>query len=217
MAEQFQARSAWFNTIARGYAGWLTCDPQFCQERDKALGENLRVVSLIPDAFADASGDALPKHASDFLVRWRLIGMAGPRLPIPMRPMLGGQFPLSIVKQLMAAGEIFNLPDTFPIPSRDELRELLDEAVRSERPDHLGEWMKITGKNNPAKNRIDRFSRVFELHHYWQLLQVRHQPYLRGRLTKLRFVLAQYLGASEDSIRADLGLIRRLGKKRRAE
>jgi hypothetical protein len=190
----------------------LLCSPQFRRERDEILGDDLRVVSLVPDEFIDAAGAALPVQVQDFLVRWRLLGMAGSRLPVPMRPMLGGQFPMSIIGQLMAVGGLFNLPDTFPIPSRDELREILNDAVRSDRPDHLGEWMQITGKQNPAKNKIDRFARLFELQHYWEALLERHRPALKRQTAKLQGAVATFLQTSEDSVRYDIRFLQtRLG------
>jgi hypothetical protein len=204
----FDKRSTWYNTVARGYAGWLNCNRDFLRERDLALPETLSVVSLRPDSFADASGNGLPANIIDFLIRWRLLGMAGPRLPVPMRPMLSGQFPMSIVPQLMAAGGLFNLPDTFPVPSRDELREMLEDAVRAEKPEHLDEWMKIAAKNNPAKNRITYYARLFELHHYWELLQQRHENSLDRQVAKLRCVLAEYLGISTDSVKSYLRFLR---------
>jgi hypothetical protein len=148
------------------------------------------VVSLVPEVFADVAGERLPEEVRAFLVRWRLMGMAGPRLPIPMMPLLGGTFPLSIMEQLLATGGVFSVPDTYPIPSRDELRSLLEDAIRPSRPEHLNEWMQITRKNNPAKNQIERYSRLLELQHYWELLHERHADRLTGQLTKLQTAFA---------------------------
>jgi hypothetical protein len=120
---------------------------------------------------------------------------------------------MSIIGQLMDAGGLFNLPDTFPIPSRDELREILESSVRTEKPEHLEEWTQITGKGNPAKNKIERFSRLFELRHYWEVIHERHGSRLYRNLNGLQKVLAEYLKTSIDSIKRDLILLRaRLGK-----
>jgi hypothetical protein len=209
----FDKRSKWYNTIARGYAGWLISNPEFRQERATVLSAGSGVVSITPDLLADASDDDLPVSVRDFLVRWRLSGMAGQRLPIPMRPMLAGQFPLSILSQLMAAGGLFNLPDTYPIPSRDELRSMLEDAIRSEKPAHLQQWTKITSQRNAAKNQIERFARLFEVQHYWELLHERHGEHLQRQTSKLQSVLAAYLKTSEQSIKGDLRFLRsRLGQ-----
>ena len=67
-----------------------------------------------------------------FFVRWRLSGLAAaPYLPVPMQPLFGGELPLPILGQLLATRGLFFIPDTFPIPSRDQFRKLL-EGVRTE-------------------------------------------------------------------------------------
>lgn len=209
----FDGRLIWMNTIGRGYVGWLNSNSVFRRERDEVFADGPRVVSLTPDFNAEASGEALPQNVQDFLVRWRLLGMAGPRLPIPMRPMLGGSFPTSILRQLMAAGGLFNLPDIYPIPSRDLLRAMLEDAVRTAKPEHLGEWMKITQSNNLTKTSIARLSRVLEVQHYWELLFERHEAGMAGQITRLHDALADFLNTTADNIKKDLQFLRRqLGK-----
>lgn len=206
-------RLTWMNTIARGYAGWLNSNPEFRRERDEVFAAGPRVVSLMPDSNVEASGDSLSQNAQEFLVRWRLLGMAGIRLPNPMRPMLSGNFPTSILRQLMAAGGLFNLPDIYPIPSRDTLRAILEEAVRAARPEHLNEWMKITQSNNLTKTPIARLSRVLEVQHYWELLFERHKAHLTGQVIRLHEALAAFLNTTADNIKKDLQFLRRqLGK-----
>ncbi|WP_254509346.1 hypothetical protein [Anatilimnocola floriformis] len=201
-------RSTWINTIARGYAGWLNTNAEFRRERDEVFASGPRVVSLMPDANSESSGDSLPKVAQEFLVRWRLLGMAGIRLPIPMRPMLSGDFPTSILRQLIAAGGVFNLPDIYPIPSRDALRSMLEEAVRDSKPEYLSEWMKITQSNNLTKAPIARFARLLEVQHYWELLFERHEAHVKGEITRLREAIADFLGTTDDSIKKDLQFLR---------
>jgi hypothetical protein len=206
-------RLIWMNTIARGYVGWLNSNAFFRRERDEIFAASPRVVSLTPDTNAEASGESLPQKVQDFLIRWRLLGMAGPRLPISMRPMLSGEFPTSILRQLMAAGGLFNLPDIYPIPSRDLLRAMLEEAVRTAKPEHLREWMKITQSNNLTKTSIARLSRELEVQHYWELLFERHEAGVAGQITRLHDALADFLSTTADNIKKDLQFLRRqLGK-----
>lgn len=206
-------RLMWMNTIGRGYAGWLNSNSVFRRERDEVFAAGPRVVSLTPDSNVEASGESLPQNVQDFLVRWRLLGMAGPRLPIPMQPLLGGNFPTSILRQLMAAGGVFNLPDIYPIPSRDLLRAMLEDAVRTAKPEHLREWMKITQSNNLTKTSIARLSRVLEVQHYWELLFERHEAGVAGQITWLHDALADFLSTTADSVKKDLQFLRRqLGK-----
>jgi hypothetical protein len=131
----------------------------------------------------------------DFFARWRLKGLAAPGLPIPLQPLMAGVLPAYIVRQLDDLGGIFFFPDTFPIPSRDELRWLLEDAIHgSDNPEHLSEWMQIVRASNLAKNKIGMYARVFKLQHYWRILQQRHAKALQRRTGKLKEVLASFLG-----------------------
>lgn len=207
--QQGSRRLQWSHNVARAYSGWLSSNLQFISERDALPNQELRTVSLMPNWDADASGERLPEPWSSFLVKWRLLGMAGPSLPVPMQPMLGGQFPLTIFSQLMAAGRVINLPDTYPIPSRDELREILEDAIReSKPPEHLQDWIEIVRNDNAAKNQIDRYSRLFEFRHYWEVLYLRLHGSLFRQQERLRRAMAVYFGVSEDTIKRDLQFLR---------
>lgn len=173
-----------FSEITCGYAGWLMTNPQFLAELDELLLRfrpqmqrwgtalvGLPIPSTQPagpfnptgeDGWADYDSGVL-----EFCVRWRLQGLAGPRIPVPMRPMMSGQFPLSIVKQLMRAGGVFNWPDTFPLYARDELRDLLASALMtSDSTEHLQGWRRITDSTNKSKNQINTFERHFRFQHF---------------------------------------------------
>jgi hypothetical protein len=217
-----------FSKIALGYAGWLLTTPAFLDEHDRLLARwkstiqhrtSFRGAALLPELGArqELEGcDDPPGFVEDvirFLIRWRLRKLSGPELPEPLMPMLAGQFPVSIVQQLLDAGGLFNIPDTFPIPSRDELRGILQEAVQSADDSHLTEWKKIVHAKNPAKNQIDRFARVRQLYCYWRCLHQRHSDCLYRKADALRRVFAAFLNASVRSIGSDLNLIaRRLGR-----
>src|SRR5262245_48256778 len=116
---------------------------------------------------------------------------------------------------MSSGGSSFYFPDIFPIPSREELRDILEEgADRTHAPDHLREWQELVRSNNPGKNTIGRYARLFELHHFWWALQERHPAALHRRTEKLQEAFAVFLGTSSDSIHKDLGLIAdRLGTK----
>ncbi len=204
LAKEYAKQRGWYNDMARGYAGWLTCQRSFCEERAGALANNLNVISLLPNKEADASGDELPGDARDFLVRWRLQSLAGPFLPVPLQPMLAGHFPLTMLRLMQDSGGLFFLPDTFPIPSRDELRKTLAEAVSTGANEHLKEWLAITASKNPAKNKITRFSRLLDVQRYWQILHDRHPQRMHGAIGKLQIALAKHLGVSQDSLKRDL-------------
>jgi hypothetical protein len=106
------------------------------------------------------------------------------------------------------------LPDTFPVPGRDRLRAMLEEAVRGGQPSaHLVEWSALVQSESKAKRAIDRFGRLFVLQHYIVVLLLRHPAAFRGQLGRLEKVLARYLlgdrPAGVDTIHKDLVFIRR--------
>lgn len=222
-------RTAYFSKIARGIAGWLLTNPQFLDEHDALLGRwrkqieararrrellLLAELGMVRSIASDISENGFDEDVVKFLVRWRLLKLAGPELPEPLRPMLAGLFPISIVQQLIDAGGLFNIPDTFPIPSRDELRGVLQDALRpDEDVGHLAEWHKIVQGQNLAKNQIDRYARVRQVYCFWRSLHQRHAKSLHRKVEPLRRVFAKYLHVSEQSIKSDLSLIAsRLGK-----
>ena len=211
-----------FSQISCGFAGWLMTNSRFLSELadlTSQYGEQMNrwgtaLVGLpIPSnqpvgRFNPTREKGWEKYDSavlEFCVRWRLQGLAGPRIPIPMRPMMSGQFPLSIVKQLMRAGGVFNWPDTYPVFARDELRDLLTHALNttSESVEHLAGWREIVHSKNKAKNKIPAFERQFQFQHFWRLLRERHPNSFRRRLHRVELAFAEYFGMDDSTIRLD--------------
>jgi hypothetical protein len=217
--------------IAEGYVGWLLTNPEFQTEHDELL---LRwqsqiqqyglefvgcTISTAPLASLPPTGMNEPGCAEfnsavrAFLVKWRLQQLTAPGLPHPMTPVMGGQFPLSILQQLMDSGGIFYLPDTFPIPSRDELRSMLVDALRSSETDHLVEWRRIIDAHNSSKTTIGRFARLFRVVLYWRAFWQRHGVNLNRCARRLQVGLAKYLKVNLSTLRGDFQFIeKRLGK-----
>jgi len=220
-----------FSDITCGYAGWLMTNPEFLSELD-ALNEQycepmhrwgtalvgLPIPSTQPEGLFNPTAEEGWKEYDaavlEFCVRWRLQGLAGPRIPVPMRPMMSGQFPLSIVEQLMRAGGLFNWPDTFPLFARDELRDLLADALRQAGTnEHLSGWQSIIDSSNRAKNQFGSFERRFRLQHFWRLLRQRHPAAFNRRLSRIELAFAPHLGVDESSIKRDRQEIqKRLGR-----
>lgn len=219
-----------FSEIACGYAGWLTTNPDYLSELDALLLEfghqmhrwgtamvGLPIPSSQPDGFFNPTGEAGWKEYDaavlEFCLRWRLRGLAGPRIPIPMQPMMAGSFPLSIIEQLMRAGGVFNWPDTFPLLARDELRHLMANVLQSSgSSEHLAGWRRIISLDNKAKNQIGALERHFQFQHFWRLLRERHPTAFERRLNRVERAFSQYFGVDETSIQLDRRKIRkRLG------
>lgn len=211
-----------FSQISCGYAGWLMTNPVFLLELEvlsTCYGDQMRrwgtaLVGLpIPSSqpagcFNPTDQEGWNEYDSavlEFCARWRLLGLAGPRIPVPMRPMMSGRFPLSIVEQLMRAGGVFNWPDTFPVFARDELRDLLTQALNSSSGsrDHLAGWRKIVDLKNKAKNQIPALERQFRFQHFWRLLRERHPNAFKRRLNRIELAFAQYLGVDDSTVRLD--------------
>ena len=161
-----------------------------------------------------AGSEAACEDFETFYVRWRLQRLETPFLPEPIPPMLPVLHLPSVLGHMRAGGQVFYLPDIFPIPGRDELRELLDDNLRDVGPDadHLSEWRDIIGVANPSKNQLVRFARQFRVQHAARALYSRHSEALRRQRGRVILALAAWLGVSDETVRDDLDLIsRRLG------
>lgn len=227
-----QIRIDYFASVGRGYAGWLvTCD-QFQREQAELIrrwSDEIRrlglcgVGRLISGRAPDESLFSVVNPADreqqfvqavrHFLVRWRLNELTAPNVPAPAKPLMAGMFPLTVSNHLMEMGGVFHIPDTYPIPSRDELRAMLDESLHSASDaTHLKEWHEIVGAGNSAKNQIESYARVRQVYHFWALLHDRYDKNLAGKVERLSSAFADYFEVSEETIRRDLRLIgQRLG------
>ncbi len=146
------------------------------------MGPVVRDVSKLPVDVAARPGtlDDFVQGFEGFFVRWRLQGMAAPFLPQPLPP----QMPVPLLEHILGhmrhGGQTFYLPDTYPVPSRDELREIMEIALRGhEAPEHLAEWMQIVHSSNPARTPLKRFARLLGVQHYWRAIFDRHGNALR--------------------------------------
>jgi hypothetical protein len=216
--------------ISRGYIGWLMTTRQFLEEHDKLIEKHSAeieqwgfpslsrpIVGQVPEGLLlpkpEARLQEFFQSFDDFYVRWRLVKLAAPNLPVPLQSQTPVAAPILALGPQNQGGSLFFLPDTFPIPSRDELRVILEESLRnSASPAHLAEWHKLVSGKNPAKNKIARFGKIFEIQHYYRILHQRHHDALAGRLGKLELALAEFLKVEESTVHADMVHLRkRLG------
>lgn len=147
--------------------------------------------------------------------RWRLDYLAGPYLPEPIVPHLpwsGGAAGLASVP----GRETFVIADIFPMGSSGFIGEVIDDVLRGGNhvdQQHLCGWLKIVGRSAVAKNQIPRYVRVFRLQHYWRIICQRHDSRLKRRQAPLQRAFAKYFAVDSETIKRDLGLLRRqLGK-----
>jgi hypothetical protein len=222
--------SLWVNDCLRGYCGWLMTNPTFREEHD-ALFEtwqarvseygipNSPIVKpgpgKLPNGYKECDDDELKAFYDafeDFFRRWRLNRLIAPEVPEPIGPHLAPLSEFEALRRIHMGGALFHLPDIFPIPSRDELRNVLDDGRAGDTPEHLVEWATIIRSGNKGKKELYAFGRLFELQHLWRALHQRHGKALCGAGTVLRSVLARPLGVSPETLRRDLVEIKkRLG------
>lgn len=200
-------RSARFHVPARGYCGWLLTNQQFLTEHDELLkrwrghlfhyglpGSSVfiqRHPRQDSGACETIASSELLNDFSIFYLRWRLRFLEAPYLPIPAVPQVPTPLPARNSSEI---GTTLFLPDTFPVPSRDELREMMEDALRGgARQEHLSEWHALVRSDNKSKTGIARFGRIFVLQHYWSVLHHRHQQSLKRKEGELKLVMARYL------------------------
>ena len=221
-----------FHVVARGYCGWLMTNQAFVHEQNALLrkwSKEIRQYGVPRIGLVKAGTGAVPrgwKRAEgpladfadafeNFFCRWRLESLAAPGLPVPLLPSLPAATTPDVLRCLHRAGALYYFPDTFPIPSRDELRRVLEDVRSRSVPAHLGEWSHIVRAGNQGKRDIQRYGRLFTLQHYWRVLHARHDKALHGYggRVALRAVFANFLGQKPETIRKDLIFISsRVGK-----
>lgn len=214
--------------ISRAYCGWLLLSEEFLQEHDELLSQwttsiarhgipRMALPVTDPRMLGAVPADELPVERdfveafSRFYIRWRLKELVAPYLPWPV----GKAMPIAdarlLLPHILEGGTAFFIPDTSPLPDRDELRRQIEEAVRSlsEPPAHLRGWMDIVAADNARKSEIGTHARKFLLIHYWTVLFDRHADTLDGQIQNLHRAFAQFFGTcQEESIRKDLKAIR---------
>ena len=216
-----------FHGIAQAYAGWLLTNRQFIEEHDAILSrwadfvarrgtDCLQHPEQMPEIFDFVRDPDWPSARADFekfFVRWCLKGIAAPYLPSPIKPQLSTALPTSTLERLRRTGHHFYIPDTYPIPSRDELWNLLENAFHRDASEHLEEWSSMVAGNNMAKKSLGKYARLFQLQHFWHVLYSRHAQSLCWQKGKLETVFAKFLDVSKETVHRNLLCIEdKLGK-----
>jgi hypothetical protein len=178
-------------------------------------GAVVRDAQAIPGSeLARAEEEQFVRAFEDFFIRWRLDSMPTPFTPVPMSVHLPISDLRTVLGHMRDGGSSFYFPDVLPIPSREMLRDMIEQALRdSSAPEHLSEWFKIVRSENLSKNQIAKYGRLFEVQHYMRAIYSRHKSALKQKKSSLRIALAEFLGVSEDTIERDFKYItNKLGK-----
>ena len=227
--ETLENRLEWTRNIRCGYCGWLMTNRQFLEEHRTLFGEwkneivehgipimgtVVRDATAIPEAKqAEGRMEQFVREFEEFFIRWRLDGMPAPRVPVPMgvhlpvcdlRPVLG---------HMREGGKTFFFPDIFPVPSRDELRDAIENVLRQVgTTKHLEEWHEMVHSDNVAKIQISRCARLFRAQHHVRSLYARHGAALHRKKSALIDTLAEHLHVSKETIQKDFAyLAQRVG------
>lgn len=134
-----------------------------------------------------------------------------------MQP-LGVQFPVMLptlqAAQAEQSGALLYIPDIAPLPDRDELREMLEDSVRTTAytAPHLSEWIELVRADTQGKKSIEKYARWYVVQHYMRVFYARHGDRLHRCGQKVAAALAQGLNIPSEALRRDLLAIRqRLG------
>jgi hypothetical protein len=203
--------------VCQAYNGWLMLNPQFLAEQHSFFrdwGLAVRQIGLDgpPKLFPpDGPSTPPPKEVWDrygpfwsareqFLSRWELIRLAGPFLPTPPRPHTPLAAGITDVLPNPALGTTFFFPTISPLPDRQELLKMIDDALDRQRlRDHLKDWGDIIATDNPGRGRaFPRLQRIFVLQHYWRVLFARHAKALDRKIGCLHTVFASFFHAYDD-------------------
>jgi len=218
--------------IAKSYAGWLLTHPPYVEEQDTLVRAHRQeiaqrgtpnlgrpVTAKVPSEIQVTPAPALQRHVAKFeafYLRWRLSGLAAPNLPLPIPPQTPAPAAIFTAGPMNEVGALFYLPDTYPVPSRDELRAMIEDALHGgqEGVEHLSGWIKMIRGGNTAKNAITRFGRILEIQHYSRILEERHSDQIKRQQGRLERAIAKFLKVSTETVHKDFLFIRkRLGNE----
>lgn len=221
-------RAAGAIQVQRGYAGWLVTNStyrseleelierwrrQIAQHRLPAAGLTWMAASA-PRRKLRAKRDKYLRALADFCVRWRLQGLASLDLPTPLGPHIPVAEPYLLLRHMRVGGFAMFLPDTFPVPSREGLRDagMVIQAQRT--PEHLADWVNIVRREGNPAGGISRYGHVLAIWYCRTVLKSRHPTLLGKNTSAIDAAMADCLAVSADYVRKLRGLIRkRLGHR----
>ncbi len=218
----------------RAYCGWLMTSREFITEhttvwnlvRPMAIADSSIPSPVatgfrldVPGAHADennaVTGDVL-HTLRDHCAKWRLSRLAGPFMPDPLGLQSPAPLPLMAAEQAIASGSgLTVLPDTMPLPPKEELRKSIDGARQSEGDAHLDGWKNVIASGSRNKRgELDRYARLFAAQHLYSVLMSRHSEALDGRKGYVCERIADFFHVDERTIVRDFDeLAQKLGSQ----
>jgi hypothetical protein len=228
-----QNRLSAANRNVRAYLGWLLTERTFLEAHARVWDQieflvsasgMPRPVPAVSTAGRAALGlsrgtDQRESEALEelhrFCARWRLAHLQGPLLPMPLAPQFPAMNPIMAGQYARASGfGMMSIPDTMPLPSDSDLRDMMAASITRAEAEHLEPWRAIVSADNPARRTLPRYARIFESQHYVRILMDRHAAAFHRRAFKLKEALVAFFNVSEDAVKRDLRFIAgRLGPK----
>lgn len=219
-----------FRTSQQAYLGWLLTNQIFLDEfrtvRQQVAASNpmcepfssnrvwtsrFGLTSPSPQSLTESDQPSLQVRA--FCCRWRLAMITAPMTLQPLGAQVIAPMPASSEGDAPVMGGCIFIPDIAPLPDRDELRAIMENAVRPPRQDeHLAEWLDLVAADTQGRRRFDRYARWFPLQHYLRVIYGRYGEQLEGARDRVAAAVANYLRLTPDQLRDDLrGIRSRLG------
>ena len=141
---------------------------------------------------------------AEFCVRWRLEGLAALELPVPLGPHLPIAEPKLLLRQMQAGGFSYFLPDTYPVPSREELREIGLRSQAVSAPKHLAQWIRVVRRESGPRGGAQYYGQLLALGHYWTALQSRRPEIFHRNRRHIAAAIGDFLGMSTETVRKRL-------------
>jgi len=184
----------WVHGGARSYSGWLVMNAQFQSDQRQFCSAWREDICQTSDDGVVSGSPEFQSTCAAFLDKWYLERWTGPFLPVPIRLSTANLMGVGQHRAYSPLGASLFIPMICPLPDRQFLREMLEEAMgRLSPPPHLKEWIDLVHSAHPGKNSLARFARLFVLQHYWWVLHSRHASILEGNKERLRSAFAAFL------------------------
>lgn len=216
---QFQLQSAGIKRAQRGYAGWLVTNQRYRQELRQVQEKwspparrfGLPMVGTLWHAPKSFRKSKYRMALAAFFERWQLEGLASFELPVPMGPELPVVDPKPMIARMRACGTTLFLPDTFPVPSREEIRSI-GLNVQAQRADaHLRDWINIVRREG-NRTGVARFGQLLAVHFCWAIVRSRYSNLVKRNAERIDAAVGQYVNCAPDTVRRFRRLIgERLG------
>ena len=126
------------------------------------------------------------------MASWELPLPLGPELPLPSLAARTACDP--------ACGTLLFLPDTMPVPSRDQLRDIGLDVQGARTQPHLADWIGVVRRTGNDTG-MAKYSQMFMVQYCWAILLFRYRDRMRGNVSRTDAAIAEYMNCSDEAVR----------------